>query len=117
MDQFRKICTRCNILKLICASQTFKMRSQLQMFVARKSFQPNACGHQDAAAELRRLVGEMRAEGDGHQRALEAARQQGRREAEDARREGFHQRKTGTEYLDHICTTLAPNEDIESDHR
>ncbi|XP_056288404.1 coiled-coil domain-containing protein 152-like isoform X2 [Pseudoliparis swirei] len=45
----------------------------------------------DAAAELRRLVGEMRAEGDGHQRALEAARQQGRREAEDARREGFHQ--------------------------
>ncbi|XP_068588591.1 coiled-coil domain-containing protein 152 [Cebidichthys violaceus] len=45
----------------------------------------------DGAAELRRLVSDMRAEGERHKRELETVRQQCRREVEDVRRRGFHQ--------------------------
>lgn len=52
------------------------------------------CVRQDAAAELQRLDGEMRAEGERHKRELETARQQCRREVEEFRTEAFNQRKT-----------------------
>uniref|UniRef100_UPI0037E7DC1D coiled-coil domain-containing protein 152 n=1 Tax=Semicossyphus pulcher TaxID=241346 RepID=UPI0037E7DC1D len=46
---------------------------------------------QNGEAEVQRLVGEMRAEADRHQRELETVRQQCRTEVEDAHREAFNQ--------------------------
>ncbi|XP_042364690.1 coiled-coil domain-containing protein 152-like [Plectropomus leopardus] len=53
--------------------------------------QQNERAAEDGAAELQRLVSEMRAEGDRHKRELETVRQQCRREVEDAHRESFQQ--------------------------
>ncbi|KAL6097152.1 ccdc152 [Pungitius sinensis] len=53
--------------------------------------QRNERAAKDGVAELQRLVGEMRAEGERHKRELETARQQCRREVEELRTEAFHQ--------------------------
>nr|XP_040052844.1 coiled-coil domain-containing protein 152-like [Gasterosteus aculeatus aculeatus] len=53
--------------------------------------QRNERAAKDAAAELQRLDGEMRAEGERHKRELETARQQCRREVEEFRTEAFNQ--------------------------
>lgn len=48
---------------------------------------------QAGAAEVQRLISELRAEEDRHKRELEAVNQQCRREVENACRESFHQCK------------------------
>ncbi|XP_037340776.2 coiled-coil domain-containing protein 152-like isoform X2 [Pungitius pungitius] len=53
--------------------------------------QRNERAAKDGVAELQRLVGEMRAEGERHKRELETARQQCRSELEELRTEAFHQ--------------------------
>lgn len=60
------------------------------------------CYHQDGAAEVQRLLSEMRAERERHKRELETVRQQCRSQVEDAHREGFSQRKTlqNTQYTE-----------------
>ncbi|XP_068430825.1 coiled-coil domain-containing protein 152 [Clinocottus analis] len=71
--------------------------------------QQNERTAKDGVAELQRLVGEMRAEGERHQRALETVRQQCRREVEDTRREGFHQ----LEARDAEVKDLLENRDLD----
>ncbi|KAM8827440.1 coiled-coil domain-containing protein 152 [Spinachia spinachia] len=53
--------------------------------------QRNESAAKDAGAELQRLVGEMRVEGERHKRELETARQQCRSEVEAFRTEAFQQ--------------------------
>ncbi|XP_034403404.1 coiled-coil domain-containing protein 152-like [Cyclopterus lumpus] len=71
--------------------------------------QQNERTAKDGVAELQRLVGEMRAEGERHKRELETVRQQCRREVEDARREGFHQ----LEAKDAEVKTLLEKSDLD----
>lgn len=53
------------------------------------------CGlhYQDGAAEVLRLVSELRAEEEKHKRELEAVRQQCRMKVEETQRDGFSQCK------------------------